>query len=430
MWYGQRALATTWPERWDVRVCRPSPIAALTDAALCAALDAPVDCPSLTQLAAGRRDACVLVDDLTRPTPAYRILPHLLGRLAAGGLTADRVRLIVAGGAHGPLLGRRLARKIGRTQSAALSAVSHTPRAGLASVAQVPGVGEVRLNQAFWEADLKVALTGVMPHFTCGFSGGAKIVVPGLAGFDTIASLHGRAVDGPPPRVGTVAGNPVRRLLEHAAGAAGLDFCVCCVFTPEACLAAVFCGTVQASHRAACRLACQTYATPVQLGADVGVFNAFPKDTEFIQAMAALNVWADRTDPALALVRPGGTLVVVTACSEGIGSHGLIQHGAPQFRRRDRHGSFRDVLGGRNLLFLAPNVEDDVFHLYYPPTARRFAAWDPLRAALEELHCAGATVAIYPCAALQLPAPSALPPPPREPLNPGSPSPRDADWGP
>ncbi len=423
MWYGPRALVTTWPERWDVRVRRPPAAVELADAGLRAALDAPLGCPPLAQLAAGRRDACVIVDDLTRPTPACRILPHVLGRLAAGGLTADRVRLIVAGGAHGPLLGRRLARKVGRDPAARLSAASHTPHAQLVSVAQLPGLGEVWLNSAFRDADLRIALTGVMPHFACGFSGGAKIVIPGLAGLDTIASLHAHSVEGPPARVGVVEGNPMRRLLEEAAQAAGLDFCVCCVFTPEARLAALFCGDVHAAHQAACRLARHAYATPPQPAADIGVFNAFPKDTEFIQAMAALNVWADRADPALALVRRGGTLVVVTACSEGMGSHALIEYGASQFRRRDRHGSFREVLGGRNLLFLAPNVDDDAFHLYYPPAARRFAAWDPLRAALEDLHPAGATVAVYPCAALQLPAPAAQQParPPLDPPPPASP---------
>ncbi len=402
MWYGPTELALDWPAGWRVDVCTMADAPPLADQAVRARLAEPLDCPALSELASGRESCCILVDDLTRPTPAGRVLPVMLEELEAAGLPPERVTVVVANGAHGSLTRQALEKKLGHAACDRCVVMRHDTYQNLVSIGEVAGVGEVMVNRFFHEADLKLAVTGVMPHFMCGFSGGAKIVMPGACGIETIAATHEHTVEGPPARVGVIEGNPMRRVIERCAVRAGLEFCVCCGFNSRGQLSSLSCGSPEAAHRVAVRAARRTCATEVKPGADVGVFSAFPKDTEFIQAMAALNVWADRQDPERALVRPGGSVVVVTACSEGLGAHELIEYGRRQFRRRDRHGAFRDVLGGRELLFLAPKVSPATVHLYYPPRARHFRAWAPLRVALEELHPDGARAAVYPAGALQL----------------------------
>jgi len=402
MWYGQAELELDFPEGWDVAVCPMAGAPELDEAAVARAVAEPLDGPSLEDLAAGRRDCCILVDDLTRPTPAGRVLPPMLAALRRAGLGPDRVTFIVANGTHRALTRQDLLKKLGPHICSDHAVMRHDTHEELASLGRVDGVGEVLVNRFFLEADLKLAVTGVTPHFMSGFSGGAKIVMPAVCGFETIAATHAHTVAGPPARVGVVEGNAMRRVMSDCARRAGLAYTADCVFNAQGELCGLHCGGVDGAFRAAVRQAREVYATQVPYGSDVGVFNAFPKDTEFIQAMAALNVWADRSNRARDLVRPGGTIVVVCASSEGLGAHGLIEYGRRQFKRRDRHGSFRDILGGRRLLFLAPNVSLSTVHLYYPPEARLFREWTDLRAALAELHPAPASVAVFPTSALQL----------------------------
>ena len=406
MWYGEDVLRLTWPDGWEVglRAMRDAPT--MQGGQIREALGTPLGSAPLAELAAGRKSCCILVDDLTRPTPAARVLPPMLEALHGAGLSEGDITIIVASGAHGALRRAALAKKLGPEVCDRYYVMRHDTHQNLVSLGEIPGMGaELRVNRFFAEADLKLAITGVIPHFMCGLSGGAKIVMPGACGLEAIAATHRHTVDGPPARLGVVEGNRMREIMEECARRAGLRFCVCCVFNSRGETAALFCGAPLPAHRAAAKAARRIYATPVDYGADVAVFNAFPKDTEFIQALAALDVWAEREDPQRALVRPGGTIVIITACSEGLGAHELIEYGRRQFKRRDRHGAFRDVFAGRSLLLLAPGVSPVTVERYYGPRARHFRTWRRLRCALEALHPGGTRVRVYPTSALQMPAP-------------------------
>ncbi len=408
MWYGRECLDLSWPDGWEVRVRGMADGPGMSDEQIEAAVSAPVGTPPLEELARGCSDCCILVDDLTRPTPARRVLPPLLEALGRVGLGEREVFFVVAGGAHGPVKRAGLEKKLGPRLCDRYRVMRHDTHQNLTRVPNVPCLGEMLLNEFFAGADLKLAVTGVMPHFMCGFSGGAKIVMPGSCGLETIARTHQHTVEGLPARVGVVEGNRMRGIIEESARRAGLDFCLNALFNSAGELAGLTCGEPEAAHRAAARQARRIYATEAGRGADVGVFNAFPKDTEFIQTMAALNVWSDRSGQQEALVRPAGSIVVISACPEGLGAHELIEFGRRQFKRRDRHGSFKEILGGRRLLFLAPGVAPATVERYYGPAARHFATWPSLRNELQELHAEGARVDVYPSAALQIDA-AALP---------------------
>ncbi len=401
MWHGREMLDLDLPDAWEVAVCAMPGAPALTDDEIAERVRRPVSGTALDELAGGRRRCCVLVDDLTRPTPAGRIVAPMLPLLHAAGLREEDIFFIVACGTHRSLTRQDLLKKLGPAVCDRYTVMRHDCHQDLERVGSVDGIDDILVNRFLLEADLKIAVTGVVPHFMSGFSGGSKMVMPAVCGLETIAATHAHTVEGPPARVGVTEGNRMRAMMDECARVVGLDFTANAVFNAQGDICGLHCGGL-AAHASAVRQARAVYATECAYGADVAVFNAFPKDTEFIQAMAALNVWADRGNRARDLVRPGGSIVVVTACSEGLGAHGLIEYGRRQFRRRDRHGSFRDILGGRNLLFLAPSIPASTVHLYYPPSAELFAKWGELRQRLEQLHPDGARVAVYPTSALQL----------------------------
>jgi nickel-dependent lactate racemase len=402
MWHGPEQLALDWPAGWDVRVCRMSEMPALGDEAIAHCVDSPIGCPPLGELARGRGDCCILVDDTTRPTPAGRILPRAIEILADAGIPRRRIAFLVANATHRAQTRADLLRKLGPAICDEFAVMRHDPYQNVTEV-DVEGT-TIQVNAHFMAAELKLAVTGLMPHFMCGYSGGAKIVMPGACGMETVAATHAHTVEGPPAKVGIVEGNRMRAAMEACAERVGLAWAANAVFNERGELCGLHCGNPREAHAAAVAQAQRVNAVRVPYGSDVAVFNAFPKDTEFIQTMAALNLWADRRNPARALVRPGGSIVVVCACTEGLGAHGLIEFGRRQFVRRDRHGSFKDVLAGRELLFLAPNVSPATVELYYGPRARPFRDWPSLRAALEALHPRGATAAVFPSSALAVDA--------------------------
>jgi nickel-dependent lactate racemase len=408
MWHEVEELGLDWPDGWLVEERPMTGAPALTASQVADTVRAPVAGPAPAELAAGRRNACILIDDLTRPTPAGAVARPLVEALCQGGLERRDIFFIVANGAHRALTRADLLKKLGAELLDAHVVMRHDTVSDLVHAGELcagdptRSIGPLMVNRFFAEADLKLAVTGVVPHFMAGFSGGAKIVMPAVCGLETIAATHAHTVEGLPGRVGVTEGNVMREIMTHAAELVGLAWTANAVFNAEARAAGVHCGPPRAAHRAAVRQARQVYATDVAPGADVAVFNAFPKDTEFIQAMAALNIWADRQNPARDLVREGGTIVVVCACPEGLGAHGLIEYGRRHFRRRDEHGSFRRILGGRHLLFLAPGVGRATMELHYPPRAGLFRNWPALRAELERLHPGGARAVVYPTSALQL----------------------------
>src|SRR5512142_2889596 len=113
MWYDNCKLDLTFPDTWDVTVSQMVGGPDIGEAGIRRALAEPIGAPPLREVARGRRDAAILVDDLTRPTPSYRVLPYILEELAAGGLGEDKVRIVCAVAAHRPMTRADFVKKIG-----------------------------------------------------------------------------------------------------------------------------------------------------------------------------------------------------------------------------------------------------------------------------------------------------------------------------
>jgi len=390
-WFGDTDLALSFPAGWRVRSCPPRDGVDIGDRGIAEAFAHPVGTPRLRDLAAGRRAPVVVVDDLSRPTPADRLLVPILDELAAAGIADEQVTVLVGAANHRVIMRDDLVKKIGADVLARCPVRSHFSWAGCDRVGTTSRGTPVELNRDFLAADLRVLVGSIVPHPVTGFSGGAKLVVPAVASITTATAFHtGVPVAG--EGVGTVE-TVARRDAEEGARMGGVDFIVNAVPTTTRGVAALVTGDLVAAHRAGVELARAAYATVAPAGADICVLSAYPKDNELLQYSAAFTPLSSAPEP---LVRPGGTVVMATAASEGAGFHSLF---------------------GRNMHFggPAPRPPGDCDLVLFAPGAARgdlepedrdalplFRTWDDTVAWLTAKHGADATVSVFPSAVTQL----------------------------
>jgi nickel-dependent lactate racemase len=214
--YGKGMLPLDLPDDWEVTVIGKKPMTALADpvAAVEAALAAPRGMPSLAEAARGCRSACILICDITRPVPNGLTLPPLIKGLLAAGIDAQAITVLVATGLHRPNEGDELAEVVGDPWVMETVRVeNHFARDTAAhvdlGVTPTRGV-RVLLDRRLVEADLKIATGLVEPHFMAGYSGGRKVIAPGVAGKETITTFHSaRFMENPRAANCVLDGNPL-----------------------------------------------------------------------------------------------------------------------------------------------------------------------------------------------------------------------------
>lgn len=393
-WYGDTQLGLEFPEGFDVDVLGMRDLPGLTPGQVRQAVQHPIGTPRLRDMAAaGPRMVAIAVDDISRPTPVADILPFVLEELAA--IAADGIKIIVALGAHRPMIRQELEKKVGSATLRTFDVQQHHPYENLVDVGRSSRGTPVRLNRTFVEADLKIGIGCVLPHPYMGYGGGAKIVVPGLAGIDTLQANHQPAVTG-------ITGglcNPdvdARKDIEEIALAAGLAFSCNAVVNGNRQIGGLFCGHPVHSHRSAAASCEAAYATSVPAAPyDVLCLNSYPKDTELLQAGNAFNVFRSAGRELLA---PGGTVVMTTACPTGRGYHSL--HGPGM--RLYRSPGVKPFLAGREIVVFSPHLNRRDFEVSFSPDYRFFDDWIALAAYLAQKHLRGARVAVFPHAPLQI----------------------------
>ena len=193
-WDPDTTLELSFPQRFTMQVNGMRDGRQLSAAALANGVRQPLNSRPLRELAAATRTAAIAVDDITRPTPIAKVLPIVLSELE--GIAPQNIKILVALGAHRPMVRAELERKLGAAIVDEFDIEQHHPFQNLVDLGRSSRGTPIRLNRSFCEADLKIALGGVMPHPYMGFGGGAKLVVPGLAGIETLQANHQPAVTG------------------------------------------------------------------------------------------------------------------------------------------------------------------------------------------------------------------------------------------
>jgi nickel-dependent lactate racemase len=284
------------------------------------ALAEPIGSQRLATLAAGKADAAIVVNDITRPSPTETMLTALLEELGQAGIGKEKVTVVVANGNH-PLATEEELRKILGRWHGRLAVVNHDGYApGALTTVGTTGRGlPVTVNRAYTVASLKI-LTGVItPHQSAGFGGGRKSVVPGIAGIETITRLHSFPIRPDGPVLGMIRGNRFHDEVLAAARMAGADFIVNVVKNYRGQMVGAVAGELDAAHLRGVGICEASWVRKVEKAYDV-VFvspGRYPKDVDLHQAQKGLVV-------AEQVTRPGGTIVLVAECRNGIGKFGRV----------------------------------------------------------------------------------------------------------
>jgi nickel-dependent lactate racemase len=404
-WMGDGEKVFAFPDEWEVRVYPPRDGAAVDLAAIQRALANPIGTERLSDMARGKGSATIIVDDLSRPTPAARIAPFVLAELREAGVPEEGIRFVVGGGAHRPLTELEIVKKVGEGVVDRYEVLEHDAFSGsLVGLGNLEDGTPIYVHPAVAEAGVVIALGGIAPHPSAGLGGGGKLILPGVVGIATIAYSHLLFPGRPRGLVeGSGEGDDVRSHAEKVARHVGLDIIVNCVFNSQREVAGLFVGDAVEAHRAGCRFAETVYGTPIPRQAveeaDIVVINAYPQDYDPVQVAKA--AWP------IGLFE-NAYKVMLNPASDGILYHGLADRMAYSRWRALRAEAppaeltpSAEVRSKEQVIVVSEHFPAADFYGRYPEGAL-FASWE---AAVAELRraCPTGKVAALPCAPIQLP---------------------------
>lgn len=323
--YGRIGLQVTLPDQGVVGplAIRPAAPLAEPEKAIAETLANPIGSKPLAELARGRKNACILVCDITRPVPNKLILPPLLRTLEQQGIARKDILILNATGLHRPNEGAELEEMVGKDIAANYRIENHHGKVLEEHdyLGMTPNEVPVYLDSRYVRADLKITTGLIEPHLMAGYSGGRKVICPGIAALETVKVWHGpRFLEHPNADCGIVAGNPVHEENTRIALMAGCDFIVNVCLDGQRRITWVGAGDMIKAWEEGVRFVENVVKVPVAEPMDMVVTSCagYPLDTTWYQAVKGLT-------GALPIVKKGGTIIMAASLSEGLGS--------PEFQR-------------------------------------------------------------------------------------------------
>ncbi|MSS73492.1 MAG: nickel-dependent lactate racemase [Candidatus Latescibacteria bacterium] len=318
--YGKDGLPIDLPDSLHIDVLNLSCPPPLPDAtsAVEQSLNHPITSPPLADLAKGRRSACIVISDITRPVPNGVILPPMLRTLEACGIPRDRITILVGTGLHRPNEGDELVEMLGPEIAQRYRIVNHRARERdtHAYLGQTASGAPIWVDKTYLEADLRIATALIEPHLMAGYSGGRKAICPGICGADTIRAFHGFSIlSHERATEGVLEGNPVHAFSLEVAKKARVDFILNVTMDEARRVTGVFAGDLEEAHQAGVTSARGQALALVPEPVDLVVTTSagHPLDLTFYQAVKGMTA-------ALPIVRDGGTILIAARCAEGLGS--------------------------------------------------------------------------------------------------------------
>jgi nickel-dependent lactate racemase len=320
LWYGNTTAEYDLPDAWDVEYCpmRGANRTPLTPEELRNAILNPIGVQRLKDQARDKKSAVIIFDDMTRPTRTYDIAPILVEELLAGGIKEENITFVCALGTHGALTMNEFRKKLGPDIPERFRVFNHNIYENCVEVGTTSRGTKLMINREVMESDLKIAVGCVTAHAQVGFSGGGKIVLPGVAHVDSISHYHLQveAMAEETTGLGKHAGNILRREIDEAAGMVGLDFAVNVLVNGRGATTEALTGELFEVHAKAVELAKEIYDTdPIPVDKELVIANAFAKANEMPIAIRL---------GALALNDFTGTVVVIANSPEGQVVHYLL----------------------------------------------------------------------------------------------------------
>ncbi len=346
--YGKDQLSLNLEDDIIIHEINKHPMPLLTDpeAAIRQSFSEPLGSPGLAELAAGRRDACILICDITRPVPNGLILPPLIDTLLAAGIARDKILILVATGLHRPNLGEELRELIGNDEIfSSFRIENHYARDRNAHIdlGMTSGNIPIGIDRRFYEADLRLVTGLVEPHFMAGYSGGRKVVAPGVAYQDTILKFHtAHILEHERATSCIIEGNPLHQAQLEIIRKIGDIYAVNSVIDDQRRLGMVSFGEIEASHLAAVDFMKRYGEIDIDRRFRTIVTSAggYPLDKTYYQTVKGMVVPMD-------ILEPGGTIIIASECSEKMGSEEFVA--AQKALCRIGHDQFMSMLKTRSL---------------------------------------------------------------------------------
>jgi nickel-dependent lactate racemase len=288
------------------------------DEAAAQALQNPIGSRPLAELARGRKNACILVCDITRPVPNRVILPPILRTLHEQGIARRDILILIATGLHRPNEGTELEEMLAPEIVAGYRVENHHGKVKEEHdfLGVTPNGVPVWLDSRYLRADLKITTGLIEPHLMAGYSGGRKVICPGVAGLETVKVWHGpRFLENPRADCGIIEGNPVHEENTRIALMAGCDFIVNVCLDGQRQITWVGAGDMIQAWQGGVRFIEGVVKVPVTEPLDIVITSCagYPLDTTWYQAIKGLT-------GALPIVKQGGTIIMAASLSEGLGS--------------------------------------------------------------------------------------------------------------
>jgi len=402
IWY-DKLVELDFPDEWDVQIVEPEfkpPV--LSDFELRAALQSPIGSPRISELAKDCKSAVIIVDDTTRPTPAHRVAPFVLEELREGGIAEDNVLFVMGLGTHRPMNRIDMAMKLGADIVNRFHVINHDLDGAFVYLGETSRGTPIYINEEVMVRDLKLTIGCVIPHGGAAFSGGGKLILPGVSGLETIRHNHTGGLKG-----GTRGGNSdneMRLDIEEVARKMDLNAIVNVMINERREITGLFVGDLVDAHRQASEFARKCCEVNVVQQPDIVVTNAYPEDLNLRYAMCA--VWPFGT------VREGGAKVLIAGCPEGTGYHRLYGNPPTPTLRQIKASQQGQTASNREKQkpdfimfspFIGPKEADEIL-----PNCLFFNSWSELMKNLMRTNQGekNVKVAIYPYAGIQIPKPA------------------------
>jgi nickel-dependent lactate racemase len=351
--YGRDGLVAEVPDANLAGVLRLTPFPPLSEPAEAVrnALQRPIGTATLRQLAADKRRVCIVICDITRPVPNTLLLPVVLAELHAAGVPSSSITILIATGTHRPNEGAELEALVGAGIARSIRCVNHvcTDTEAQAALGTSPNGVPVRLDREYVDADLRITVGLIEPHFMAGFSGGRKLVMPGIAALETVQAWHSpRFLEHPNAASGVVEGNPVHEEALAIARMCPPDMTIDVTLDENNRITGVFAGDMWEAWSTGVAFARRSVGATVPQPVDIVVTTCagHPLDATFYQAVKGMV-------GALPIVKRGGSIIIASQCAEGIGS--------PHFREllfgHDDLAEFLRIIQGENWIFVPDQWE-------------------------------------------------------------------------
>ncbi|MBQ7796994.1 MAG: DUF2088 domain-containing protein [Lachnospiraceae bacterium] len=307
--YGNEPIPIVIPDDWDVTVCEYAGVnaPAMSYQEIQNAIAHPLGCEPISIAARGKKDAIIIIDDISRPTPVGEIAKAVIAELEEAGVPRDNIRFLAAIGTHRAMSREEFVRKLGEDIVQEFRCYSHNPFFNNVLLGHTSSGVPIELNAEAVSADFKIAVGNVVPHGVVGIAGGPKTILPGIASLETIKGLH------------SVGENrwdlttPGQSIAAEGAKALGLDFKIDVMLNGQGEISVLYAGDVNQIIPAHEKEIQDFYRTPHVMDADIVIANNYFKPSEPFLSIAYNGI--------VFSVKKGGVLVVSSHSPQGAAPH-------------------------------------------------------------------------------------------------------------